>query len=355
MIPLISIGWIANKEQRDDLYQPALNQMQSSLQLVTYKVDGLMTTAITNMELFANSSPLKQYVRSRDEKKHLELRQSTLLEQFHSYQQAYPEYYEIRLLRPDGFEDIRAMSSEGDSHTEDKNKKHYFQRIVESEADLSTEIRRATEDGKHAFFVFQRLQDLTTEGQVITSGYLGLTVSLQKLFRELGTHEIDHQGKILLVDRNGEILFDTHNQATNTRLPVVLWRAVQSGACFLHPRRYYFLGQQFLIQAKALNSHLYALVAIPHDELEDPLIRPRIAVILATLSVLILYTMLVYDVLQRLVLRPLKQLNHAVNEIANGNFHPTINIRSRDELGAMAEAIHKMGQQLERSAKKNES
>ncbi len=127
---------------------------------------------------------------------------------------------------------------------------------------------------------------------------------------------------------------------------MVVWNAVQTGANFLRPRKYYFRAQTFLIQAKAFDAQLYALVALPTDELEQPVIKPTIAALLATLSALILYTSLVWTGMHHVVLRPVKELHRATTEIDNGNLHPTLNITSHDELGDMAKSIQQMSQRL---------
>jgi HAMP domain-containing protein len=162
----------------------------------------------------------------------------------------------------------------------------------------------------------------------------------------LEKYKIGQNVRILFINKQGEILLDTYHQATNSHLPVVLWKAVQSDAFTKRPRRYHFFNQTFLIQTKAVDSHLYALVALPVSELEEPIKRPKIAVLLATLSALILYTTLVYGGLQRIVLQPLEELNRATQEIAQGNVKTEAKISSRDELKDLSNSIHQIGEKL---------
>lgn len=347
MIPIISIGWFANKELRDDTYRTALDQMQDGLLLVTHEVDKLITTATAKAELFARSEQLNQSVRTLDQKQRHASLQPALLQLLHDYQHAYPEVYEIRLMRPDGVEATRAtLSGEGDKPTQDESTQAYFQQLFQSGEDLITEFRRDPDNGDSALYVFRRLLETSTDGQAITYGYLGLAVSLEKFYRNLGKHKIGQQGRILLIENNGEVILDTRQQSTNSPLPKVVWKLVQAGVYFSSPRKYYLFNQTFLIQARAFNSQLYALVAFPSDELEDPIAGPRIAVILATLSVLILYANLVYGGLHRLIVRPLRALHHATSEIVNGNFYPPIKVTSHDELGDIAQALQQLSQKL---------
>ena len=347
MIPLLSIGWFANKDLRDDIYRKALDQMQEGIRLVTNEVGVLIDTAKSNADLLANFPQLKQYMRTEDNEQRQSLLQSSILPMFHGYQHVYPEYHEISFLFPDDFDDMRAIQSARDHHlTENEGVPEYYQRLIQMDEDMITEIRRIPDNGASILTVLRRVYDTSDNRQSATYGYLELTVSLEKLYRDLEKHRIDSKSSILLVDKTGEILFDSHHQSTDTRLPRVIWKLVQTSDYFLRPRKYYFLDQTFLIQAKALDSQLYALVTFPSDELENPILKPRIAVILATLSVLILYTNLVYSGLQRLILRPLRELHHATVEIVNGNYDYVIKHTSTDELGEMANSINRLRKKL---------
>ncbi len=347
MIPLICIGWFANKDLRDDTYRTALEQMQDGMELVTYKVGALVTTARSSAELLANYPQLQRYVPNQGKKQRESLLQSSLLQMFHGYQHAYPRYHRIRLLLPDDFEGMRvAKTARGNVLTEKEGAQAYYQNLIKMNGDLITDIRLNPDTGKRMLYVFRRLHDTSAGSQSVASGFLELMVSLENLYSDLERHKIGKEGRILLVDKKGEIFFDTHHQATRSRLSRVIWNLVQTTDYFIRPRKYYFLNQTFLIQAKALDSQLYALIAFPSDELEEPIIRPRIAILLATLSVLILYTNLVYGGLQRLILRPLKELNRATTEIANGNFRYALKVSSADELGDMANTINSIGKKL---------
>jgi hypothetical protein len=63
--------------------------------------DRLQTTR-ANLELFSESVLLQSYLLNEDEEERY-----TLLRLFGSYQKSYPNYYEIQVLLPDGYEDTR--------------------------------------------------------------------------------------------------------------------------------------------------------------------------------------------------------------------------------------------------------
>ncbi len=203
MIPLMSIGWLANKEVRDEVNRTSLNQMNVGLQFATHQVNTLLKTAKTNTELFATSPLLKRYVQSQDDTQQQALLQLSLLKQFRNYQNAYPEYREIRLQRPDGSEDLRATSVQGSYAAESKTTPPNLTTLIASKSDLITEVRRNANNGENALYIVRRLIEASTDEQPITYGYLGVTVSLERLYRDLEQHKIGEKGRILLVDKNG--------------------------------------------------------------------------------------------------------------------------------------------------------
>jgi diguanylate cyclase (GGDEF)-like protein len=359
MLPLIGIGWLANKELRDETYRAAVNQMQDGLALVTHEIDSLLTTTRANAELLAGSETLTRYLRSTDGMRHHSALQDSLARLFEDYQQAFPEYHEIRLLRSDSSAERQSLATEAPESTENGVVPAQFGSLLHNELGLFKEIRRNPNNGEHALYVYHRLQppysrEPSSEDQDTSHDYLGVTVSLKKLFGNLEKHRIGQQGRILLVGKKDDIIFDTHHQASNTRLPVVLRQRVKSDTGIVRPSRYYLLNQPFLVLSKTFDSDLYALAAYPIEELEKPLIRPKVAVLLGTLSALILYTSLVYGGLQRMILKPLKALHLATAEIGNGNFTPSIGVESRDELGGMARSLKQMGEKLARSSEEIE-
>ncbi len=350
MIPLMSIGWLALKELRDDAYRTAVNQIQDNLQLVTHAFQNLTATAEANAELLANLTLSQGYAQIPDETQSRESLQSYLLQLFNHYRYAFPELEEISLMFPDGFEAIRMVIANGDHVVKKEQTASLFERLSQTEADVITEIRRHPDTGKVGLYAFRRLFDPTQSGthqnRPTNAAYLGLRLSLQRLYNDLEKYTIGQNLRILLINKNGEILHDTFGQATHKRLPVVFWKTVRSGTFLKRPRRYHLIDQTFLLQTKVVSSQLHALVAYPVSELEKPLKRPRIAVILATLSALILYTTLVYGGLQRIVLQPLKELNRATKEIAQGNEMTTVNISSHDELADLSSSIHQISEKL---------
>ena len=67
-----------------------------------------------------------------DEGQRYQLLQPGLLKLFASYQSAYPEDYEIRVLLPDGYEDTRSTVEPIANHTEEEGDTESFRNMQES-------------------------------------------------------------------------------------------------------------------------------------------------------------------------------------------------------------------------------
>lgn len=357
MLPLIGIGWLANKELRDETYRAALDQMQDGLALTIHEVGTLMTTTRANIELLTGSEQMKQFLRSSTKKQQQAELQDSLARLFKHYQRTFPEYLDIRLLHTNGAPPIPITATGPPAGAKNEITDPSSRASLGKGSDLYTELR-SKGDG-YVLHVYRSLplsykNETSEDDHHSHHGFLEVTVSLRTLFHNLEKHRIGTQGRILLIANDDQIIFDTHHQASNMRLPVVLRQRVKSAAGIVRPSRYYLLNQPFLILSKSLDSNLHAIAAYPAEELEKPLIKPKVAVLLGTLSALILYSSLVYGGLQRIVLRPLKALHRATIEFGNGNLTPSIGVRSRDEFGDMASSLQKMGEKLAHSSKEAE-
>ena len=81
--------------------------MAARLEWLASDLSRTETTALANIRLFANDILVRKYLLTGDEALRYTLLQAPLLRLFRSYQKAFPEYVEIRILLPDGYEEVR--------------------------------------------------------------------------------------------------------------------------------------------------------------------------------------------------------------------------------------------------------
>ena len=86
----------------------------------------LLKTAQANAQLFAASSLIEHYIRVKNEAERYELMQPSILNLFATYYAAYPDYIEIQLLLPDGYEDTRLAEPGRPNLTDEEANSDFF-------------------------------------------------------------------------------------------------------------------------------------------------------------------------------------------------------------------------------------
>jgi len=136
VVPLLLVGWIAYTQLRNTTERKSLDEMTTDMRQLERQMESLLQTTRANVGLFAESSLLQKYLLTIDEMDRYTLMQGPLLRLFANYQRAYPDYYEIRVLLPDGYEDTR-LAVEGLSNLrEDESDTDIFKAMHQSPDDL---------------------------------------------------------------------------------------------------------------------------------------------------------------------------------------------------------------------------
>ena len=107
LIPLLALSTIAYIQLSTLFKQKSFDQMDVLLNEIRNQYQVIQKNSISNIKLFSNSRLLKQYVLEDDDDERYVLLQPPLQRLVKSYQKAYPDYYEFRIIFPDGYEDFR--------------------------------------------------------------------------------------------------------------------------------------------------------------------------------------------------------------------------------------------------------
>lgn len=142
VIPLLVLGWIAYTELRDTSEQRVFGEMHASMERLVAHMNTELETALSNIELFAKDTLLKKYVLTSDEDQRYTLMLPSLLHLFQNYQEAFPDYYEIRVFLVDGYEDARQTWPHLDNKTDQEADNPVFQALTQSGQQNYTAIFR---------------------------------------------------------------------------------------------------------------------------------------------------------------------------------------------------------------------
>lgn len=146
----------------------------------------------------------------------------------------------------------------------------------------------------------------------------------------------DHQGN--LITGNRELAFASLESA-ETVIPTDA-----SNSRILQD--YQLLGKSHLLSLQRLDHGLW-LAALTDNELVFARKQPYIVVFFMALSLTLLLSGVIFNlIVNGIAIKPINKLIEATRQIARGDLNPTVEVRSRDELGELASAFRQMGQQL---------
>ena len=211
VLPMLVMGWIAYSELNEKFKQKAFAEMHTAIDHLAGHLGLEVETAVANIELFANHILLKKYVLTSDEEERYTLLQAPALRVLASFQEAFANYYEIRILLTDGYEDLRRTSLPIDNLTEEEERSPLFIAMQQAGDSVSTLINRNPDNGELALFVGKPLilRDPAVDPTGVEKtlrGYLTLTIGLDELVSHVSSDVIGKSGFLLATDQQGNTL-----------------------------------------------------------------------------------------------------------------------------------------------------
>ncbi|WP_295440689.1 EAL domain-containing protein [uncultured Thiodictyon sp.] len=348
--PVLALGWLSYDALREDLQEAAEHGLDGTLEAVTAGLNELVQTARTNSALFAAAGPVERFARSADEQERATLLQAPLLRLFYQYRDAYPQFQEIRFLRPDGTREVRVAAPGLPDRQPSGGSDPGFATVSADPQPVS--LRLVPNDGG-ALLVYRRIalpdSFLTRpDDSLRTRGYLALRVCLDPIYARLRARSLRFPGHLILALPDGDVLFDSSDTWNGRRLPTELL----SQPILSNPGNSADADPQtwepghWLFKVRLIPPGIIALAALPQHTLADRLNRLGLTTLTLTALGLLLLSTVLGTTLWRLVLRPLALLRDAAGRIGAGALRTPIPIDSRDEIGALAAAVRAMGKGL---------
>ena len=329
-----------------------LNQaIKAELHHMKMEFEALHRAALANTMLFAESDRLQHYLVTDDEIERYRLLQPNIYRLFKSYQRAYPEYVEIRLLLPNGDEDTRITIDPMPNKREQEGRGLLFQHIDASPQQQEDLLMRSEDDGSHFLYVSRRLllrNDVVESLSVNPSnrGYLVLTVSLDQLAQKIKHSVAGTRGRYLFVGPDGSVIFHSkglyEEGPLDVGLRMVLHSAIQSG----EQHRVLLDGEQIMLWGLGLQDGYKLAAVVPITETQQGLLQLGGSILLWTLLAILITVLLLYRNISTILIQPLHALRQAASAIARGELTVRSPLYARDEIGELVEAFNYMGEEL---------
>ncbi|WP_163836014.1 EAL domain-containing protein [Spartinivicinus ruber] len=346
VLPVLLLGFLAYKEIKRLYEHQTLDQMTLKIKEVKTQVNHLQRVSIGNISLLATTNLLKRYFQL-DENKRYQLLYRPLLQVFQNYQNTYSDHFEIRLLMPDGFEDIRSTWEPIANQTDQEGGEPWFRRLKESDQDTQAFFTLHPDTQKLALLVAKaiRLADQSIDplfAEAKLRGYLVISVETSELLQYLQQARIGNNGYMFLVDSQGRILYTPKPDKT-----------VEDKALFSQLKsqvnetlKAQFANNESYLSLVPLAENLNLIAVWPEADVHAITQRVEVVVAVITFGTMLVGGILLYWILNSLIVNPILYLKQAALNIADGNMKVAIDTSQTDEIGDLAKAFNDMRDSL---------
>ncbi len=345
VIPLLISGAIAYQRLQQTATDTLNAQIQTLLQQTAQQAQSFEKTTQANARLFSASQMLQGYLLA-DEEERYDLLYSPLLQLFLSYQQAYPAYIEIRVILPDGYEDVRVASKELDNLTEDESDNTQFQYWIKTQQETYSHYLHHSDNQEFVLQVAQRLQfidpaiqERNANNTGILRGFLVITARLEHLKQQAVKNAVGKKGQLLFADQTGRLLFQS--QKASDPLPSELIQRMQQQ----HTVQWHSPSGIFY-QGQSLQANLWVFTTLPETEISAYSQRLGIEVASIIFITVLITLWLLMLLLNRQLLKPIKALGKATLNVGQGHLDAQLVVHSQDEMGILIQRFNTMAQQL---------
>ncbi|UCF92424.1 MAG: HAMP domain-containing protein, partial [Desulfobacterales bacterium] len=351
VVPFFVIGGLAYYQLRSDSENNTLDQMRALLEQLEFNFRSKTETAQANMQLFSSSHILEKYVETEDETERYTLLQPVLLRLFNNYQKAYPEYYEIRVLQPDGYEDARSNLKSIPNLSDKESDTTWFKGSVSAPNSIFITHFQNPDNSEDALLISNKLMLMDksqnpVSGKPTLKGYLVITMDLDFLRNQIETISIGKKGHLLFIAKDGRVIFHPAEWNSFQNLPSTAMQPIIGSATRSHSVRIKLNGQSYLSQTKSLMPELLLLALLPEDELIASGRQLGLVVAGTTISTILMTACLIFIWLKLFIIRPISSLCRAAQQIGSGNLEMRMNRGGRDEIGMLASEFDKMAYAL---------
>ena len=344
--PVLFLGWSATREVGQRVQVQDAESLRMAMERQRDEFDLLRREAVGELERLRQLPELLAYPETGDETRRFLLMQPNLVRHLDSMLHAHRRVTDVRILWTNGVLDTlcppRAAGVPRSGAPED-----CFEvlRAVESD-DAWVEIRRHPDTGARCLFVGGRAMRPDRAGnpgvgRAVLGGYVALYLDLERFAARAQGRLLAAGGGLVLLDGSGRPCFSAKPGAATLPwgggpLDLTKLSVTDEGGMACTPP-----GAPYLAQATVLTPGLLLVGYLPPQG-SDPAAR-RIA-LHATLALAgcLLAVLALVLALRHAVLRPVRALARAADQIGRGNLHIPIAFRSRDEMGALGRNVDSM-------------
>ncbi len=352
VLPMLLLGGIAFKTSQDQAEENIQERVLGLMTQMERLVQWYIQTAQADVELFSQNPLLQKYMLIEDEALRYQLYHPRILEILGGYQSSKSQYYEIRVLLPDGYEDTRHVNRTIRNVTEEEGDTPYFRDVIRQSDPVATAIYKNPDNQEFAVLISKRmeLQDIAqgAGSPVEFKGYFVITVSLDILEQQAQTHRWGERGAFFFINHVGEIIAHPDAKQVGKSLPSPLFQQLQT----LSPEdsiEYNYFGSSGYFFQRQLMPDLCLVAYLPMDELFGASRRIAATVAVITIITIMATIGLIFLAVHYVLLRPIGQLSSATHAIRKGELEVDLHVESKDEIGLLSQDFNLAIEALKRA------
>ena len=350
-VPMLLIGLLAYQQLKESAQTKGQQEIQVLMDSLQNQLNQLTEAAEANVSIFADDPLLKSYMLNGNLDERYTLMQRPLQNKLASIQHVYPDYYEIRVLQPNGFEDLRLTNRDIPNRSEEEADNPGFISMQQADTDTLSRILINPDNQEPALYVSRRIRllNLGTDpynAEPRLRGYLSLTISLQPLIELLST--TPWGGAELLLTTSRHSVLSTSLDAHQARLPledfITIIKEQPQGSTGVE-----FRGQHYLHYSRQLHPDLQAHLLLPKAELLQESRNIGRLVLMVCLGAIILSVPLLLLLFRHQFLKPVQRLNQALANLGHSRQLIQLPIQNDDEIGELSLSFNRMSMALQKS------
>nr|WP_067290084.1 EAL domain-containing protein [Marinobacterium profundum] len=352
--PMLLLGLLAYLQLKDSAETRGIQSIDALLTRIDSQLQQIMTTADANIALFADDSLLKSYLLTDDLEERYALMQRPLQQKFSSIQRAYPDYYEIRVLAPDGFEDLRLSTRNDPNLTEDDSHSPSFLAFQRRTNDDLARVEINPDNQQLALFVTRRIRLINPaidsfQSEAALRGYLSITIDLAPVLELLNASSWPN-ALLVLSTSQGDILGSTQGHSMDVLLhDYKLESIIMPQPPMLQPM---LDGQPYLHHARQLHTNLWGHFLLPERELVRESRFIGLLVLAVCVSAIVFSIPLLLVLVRKQMLDPIGRLNQALASLGDKQQLIQVPVQSEDEIGELSRSFNGMSRALQSSNEK---
>jgi signal transduction histidine kinase len=339
LIPLLFLGYTAYLRMNHIVKNSTDIQVQTLVSETRRYIQLHLETARANVNLFSSSRLLQKYVQTKDIEERYSLLQPALLRQLKTYQDAYPVYYDMWVCMADGSEDVRSLLKSERLSIPEKTRQNFIQTFQKSALNMLLKYyqipqARDKNEQKTSLIIGKKIKDKSNS----ISGYFMTAMDLSFIDQQINTQKIGQNGHLIIASNEKEILFSPNKLKHLDSLPQHL---------FTNPLNEKMISgdwsnTKYFFKKDLITNNLFIISMIPAHDLTSASKSMAWMVALITVATITLTFGVVFWIIRMFVIKPIHQMNQAVDVVGEGKYHVKIEIQSSDEIGTLAGAFNHM-------------